>query len=43
MPPQRPDLILASDIPHGEGNVLILDSLDVEAYEKEKHEPKKET
>lgn len=31
MPPQRADLVLSSDIPHGEGNVLVLDSLDVEA------------
>lgn len=30
MPPQRTDLVLASDIPHGELNVLVLDSLHVE-------------
>lgn len=31
MPPQRPDLVLSSDIPYGELNVLVLDSLDVES------------
>ena len=31
VPPQRPDLILASHIPHGEANVLVLHGLDVEA------------
>jgi hypothetical protein len=31
MPPQRTDLVLTADIPHGELNVLVLDSLDVEA------------
>lgn len=31
MPPQRADLILSTDIPHGELNVLVLDGLDVEA------------
>ena len=30
-PPQRADLVLSSDIPHGEVNVLVLDGLDVEA------------
>ena len=30
--PQRPDLILSTDIPHRELNVLVFDSLDVEAY-----------
>ena len=33
MPPEGADLVLATDIPHGELNVLVLDSLDVEAYE----------
>lgn len=28
--PQRADLVLTADIPHGELDVLILDSLDVE-------------
>ena len=28
--PQRTDLVLTSDIPHGEADVLVLDSLDVE-------------
>lgn len=31
MPPQRTDLVLTTDIPHGEGDVLVLDSLDVKA------------
>jgi len=31
MPPQRSDLVLTTDIPHGELNVLVLNSLDVEA------------
>jgi hypothetical protein len=31
MSPQRTDLVLSSDIPHGELNVLVLDRLDVEA------------
>lgn len=30
VPPQRADLVLSTDIPHGELNVLVLDSLDVE-------------
>lgn len=30
MPPQRTDLVLAADIPHGELDVLVLDRLDVE-------------
>ena len=32
MPPQRSDLVLSTDIPHGELDVLVLDCLDVEAY-----------
>jgi hypothetical protein len=31
MSPERTDLVLSTDIPHGELNVLVLDSLDVEA------------
>lgn len=31
MSPQRTDFVLPADIPHGELNVLILDSLNVEA------------
>lgn len=31
VPPQRSDLVLSTDIPHGEGDVLVLDRLDVEA------------
>lgn len=30
MPPQRSNLVLTTDIPHGELDVLVLDSLDVE-------------
>lgn len=30
--PQRTDLVLTTDIPHGERDVLVLDSLDVEAW-----------
>ena len=30
MPPQRPNLVLPSDIPHGELDVLVFDRLDVE-------------
>jgi hypothetical protein len=29
--PQRTDLVLTTDIPHGELNVLVFDSLDVES------------
>lgn len=29
--PQRPDLVLSSDVPHSELNVLVLDGLNVEA------------
>jgi hypothetical protein len=32
MSPQRSDLVLSTNIPHGELDVLVLDSLDVEAY-----------
>jgi hypothetical protein len=31
VPPKRADLVLTSDIPNGEGNVFIFDSLDVES------------
>jgi hypothetical protein len=31
MPPQRSNLVLSTNIPHCELNVLVLDSLDVEA------------
>jgi hypothetical protein len=30
MSPQRTDLVLTTDVPHGELDVLVLDSLDVE-------------
>ena len=32
MPPERTDLVLATDVPHGEGDVLVLNRLDVESY-----------
>ena len=32
MSPQRTDLVLTTDIPHGELNVLVLDGLDVETW-----------
>jgi len=31
MPPQRPDLVLPADIPHGELDVLVFHRLDVES------------
>jgi len=31
VPPERSDLVLSSDVPHGERDVLVFDSLDVEA------------
>ena len=34
MPPQRPNLVLSSDIPYGELDVLVLDGLDVESCNK---------
>ena len=33
MSPERSDLVLSTDIPHGEGDVLVLHSLDVETYD----------
>ncbi|KAI6761105.1 hypothetical protein HG531_001658 [Fusarium graminearum] len=36
VPPQRTDLVLTTDIPHGELNVLVLDGLDVEAWLRKK-------
>lgn len=32
VPPQRSNLVLSTDIPHGERDVLVLDRLDVEAF-----------
>lgn len=32
MSPQRSDLVLSSDIPHGELDILVLDGLDVKSY-----------
>lgn len=31
MSPERSDLVLSTDVPHGERDVLVLDRLDVEA------------
>lgn len=31
MSPEWADLVLSSDIPHGERDVLVLDRLDIEA------------
>ena len=33
VPPERTNLVLSSDIPHGERDVLVLDGLNVEACE----------
>ena len=33
MPPEGADLVLPSNIPHGEGDVFVLDSLDIETWE----------
>ena len=30
--PQRADLVLTADVPHGEADVLVLDRLHVEAF-----------
>ena len=32
MPPKRSDLVLPTDIPYGELDVLVFDSLDIKAY-----------
>ena len=32
MPPERTDLVLTADIPHGERDVLVLDCLNVETW-----------
>lgn len=33
MSPQRSDLVLSTDIPHGELDILVLNSLDIETWE----------
>ena len=38
MPPERADLVLASDVPDGEGDVLVLDGLDVETCQHRSRE-----
>lgn len=35
VPPERTDLVLTSDIPNGETDVLVLNRLDIESYENE--------
>lgn len=32
VPPEWPDLVLATDIPHSEANVLVLNCLHIETY-----------
>jgi hypothetical protein len=32
VPPQRPDFVLPSYIPHGEANILVFDGLNVESW-----------
>lgn len=34
MPPERADLVLPSDIPNGERDVLIFYGLDIEAFDR---------
>lgn len=34
--PQRPDLVLAADVPHGEADVAVLDRFDVEADRRDR-------
>lgn len=34
MAPQGTNLVLTADIPHSEGDVLVLDSFDVESYKR---------
>lgn len=33
--PERSDLVLSADVPDGERNVLVLDSLDIKTCERE--------
>jgi hypothetical protein len=39
MPPERSDLVLATDVPYGKLDVLVLDRLDVEAYPAREQRP----
>lgn len=34
MPPQGTDLVLTSNIPDGERDILVLNSLDIESYDR---------
>ena len=38
MPPERTNLILATDVPDGERDVLVFDGLDVETYDRTRRE-----
>ena len=33
MPPQRPKLVLSTNVPHSERDVFVLDGLDIEALD----------
>ena len=37
MPPERANLVLTSDIPYSERNVLVFDGLDIETFERREH------
>jgi hypothetical protein len=41
MPPERADLVLPSNIPDGEGNVLVFDGLDIETLSRREGLPQK--
>jgi hypothetical protein len=32
VPPKRADLVLSSDVPHGEGDVFVLDRFNVKSF-----------
>jgi hypothetical protein len=34
MPPQRSNLVLSTDVPHSELDVLVLDGFDIETYDR---------
>jgi hypothetical protein len=37
MPPEGANLVLTSDVPHSERNVLVFDGLNIETFERRKH------
>ncbi len=41
--PERTDLVLTADVPHGELDVLVLDRLDVEAWESVRQRRERDT